>query len=177
MLIGRASLATQFRNHNSNVRRGDTVKSQCSFIALFAVLLLSNGCSYESDLCSTGNRLHVVRDDLRAALLEDLRNNEIPVDISKVTEICYPTKHEAYVSGRIAALDLQQRPADQMEIPDPRLAVEIMERLGELGIAFEVLQQTDVTLLAFDNKEIAQRATEVASEVTKRHYAARDMGN
>lgn len=153
------------------------MKSQYSFIALFALLLLAHGCSDESDLCSTGNRLHVVRDDLREALLEDLRSNGIPLHISKVTEICYPTKHEAYVSGRIVALDLQQRPPNQMEIPDPRLAEKIMKRLGELGIDFEALQQTDVTLLTFDNKQVAQRAMDVASDVTKLHYDSSNLDN
>ncbi|NHA14282.1 hypothetical protein [Thioalkalivibrio sp. XN279] len=141
-------------------------------LAIWLAVLLS-GCDSRANLCDAGGRSTIARDDLREALVADLEEKGIPVQLSPSDEVCYQPQHRELVVSRIIALDLALNPANRMSIRDPELAVLAGEELARAGIEYELVNETDSTVLIFDNETDAAKAMRVVSELSKRHYESK----
>jgi hypothetical protein len=128
------------------------------------------GCVNEADMCESGFRSMVDRDDLRAALVDDLAARGVPVRSSASGEVCYAPQYRELVVSRIIALDLALRPANRMSIPDPELALLAKERIAQAGIHYETINESGVSVLVFDNDADALKAVRLVSELSRSHY-------
>ena len=131
------------------------------------------GCVNESDICESGFRSMVDRDDLRAALVDDLAARGVAVRSSASGEVCYALQYRELVVSRLIALELALRPANRMSIPDPKLAILAKDRIAQAGIHFEAIDESGVSVLVFDNDADALEAVRLVSELSRRHYESK----
>lgn len=115
----------------------------------------------------------VDRDDLRAALVNDLAARGVPVRSSVSGEVCYALQYRELVVSRIIALDLALGPANRMSIRDPELALLAKERIAQAGIPYEAIDESGVSMLIFDNDVDALKAVRLVSELSRSHYESK----
>jgi hypothetical protein len=143
-------------------------------IAFCGLAFLMLGCQRQDGLCETGNRVTVAREELRSALVADLRAAKIPVRETRSGELCYPANKADFVRGRLIALDLEQRPANQITITSGRFSVMAFERLQQAGIEFQAIDREGSVLLVFDDEPTAARAFEVIEGVSEVLYGPKE---
>lgn len=131
------------------------------------------GCANESNLCESGLRSSIDRNDLRAALLDELAARGVPVHSSASGEICYAPQYRDLVVSQIIALDLVLRPANRLSIPDPDLALLAKEGIAKAGIHFETLNEAGVSVLVFDSDADALKAVRLVSELSSKYYESK----
>lgn len=137
-------------------------------VVAVASALLASACSAQENLCATGNRLSVVRGELKDALIEDLRHEGVPVEVSEAGEVCYPPDKVDLVRGKLIALDLQQRPPNHITIAGGEFAERVFLRLEKAGIEYSHSEAGDKVVLV-----VAQEDVEKIREIT--YDVARDI--
>lgn len=128
------------------------------------------GCGSHVDLCDAGGRSTIDRDDLREAVVADLAENGVPVQVSASGVVCYERQYREFVVSRIIELDLALRPANRMSIPDPELAQLAQERLAQAQIQYQTTYEPGSVVLVFENDTDAFKAVQLVSELSKSHY-------
>jgi hypothetical protein len=141
-----------------------------ALIVYMVLLPMVVACREETDLCDSGNQVSVVRQELRDSLLEDLAMAGIPTQETGPKTICYPSSKAAYVTERLIAIDLQQRPRNRITITDGPFKAIAFEHLQQRGFDFEVMEKDEEIILIFEDEETAMRAFEVIGEVSKDLY-------
>lgn len=144
--------------------------STSKLFALIGLAVVMIGCQRQDGLCEAGNRVSIAREELRNALLADLKSDSIPVRETDSGELCYPASEADFVRGRLIALDLEQRPSNQITITNGRFSVMAFERLHQAGIEFRAIDQDGSVLLLFDDERTAARAFDVIGGVSEVLY-------
>ena len=131
------------------------------------------GCSGPANLCDTGGRSTIARDDLRQALLADLTKSGVPVQLSSSGAICYESQYRELVVARIIALELERRPANRVSIPDAELARLARATLDQAGVKYQIIDENDSLVLALETDADASKAIKLISELSRRHYESK----
>jgi hypothetical protein len=140
---------------------------------LACALLISSACNPSPNVCTSGNRVSLERADLRAALYGDLERANIPVQQSEIGEICYPKDRSDYVNSRIIALDLAQRPLNQITIAGGRFATSVSEELTKAEIEFVMEERHGEVVLTVVDQEQIGRVVEVIDLVAEQLYTSK----
>lgn len=141
-------------------------------LAIWLWVLLS-GCDSHANLCDTGGRSMIARDELREALVSDLEERGIPVQLSSSGEVCYEPRNGQLVVSRIVALNLALNPANRMSMRDPELARLAGEGLARAGIEYDMVNEPDSVVFIFENEADAFKAMQLVSELSRSHYESK----
>lgn len=142
------------------------MKIAVNHIFWFVLLTQISACTAEDDLCVTGNKLSVVRVELKEALIAQLHEEGIPVSENDQGDICYPSDKAGYVRGELIALDLQQRPSNHITIAGGEFAIRVFKELDAAGIKYSYSDVDNKVILIVDEKDV-DKIGEITSSVAR----------
>lgn len=123
-------------------------------------------CTHGEDLCQTGNRVALERADLKVALIGELSDAGVPFEENDIGEVCYPADKAEFVRNRIIALDLIQRPANEITVPGGEFGQRTLVLLDEAGIRYSHLI-SDGNLVLLVEKEDLEKVRAITYNVAQ----------
>lgn len=157
-------LEIQSLNRISSAEVGDFVTWNRNFWMVSVLGLAAIGCAAEEDLCSTGNRLTVVREELKDSLIEQMRVDGVAAHLSEGGDICYPAREADYVRSKLIALDLEQRPAGRVTIQGGEYGQRVLAALTEEAIEFSHFEENGKVVILVAQHD-RSRLREIAARV------------